>query len=307
MPLIFAYGCTQSEDQDEDPGQEPIGDEVLGHVEEMLMQNLFLFTTAQDFELGETYGTVITSSANGEIVLEQNAVSGTYTSPIIKTSPFQNMILSWNADTPKVSYIEIQGRVRTSNQWSGWLSWGKWSSGAFTDEKGELTLPGSAPKGGHLVLVRGFTWKDGVEYVIVNDPAAADNDSVRLEYKADEFAKAWTGKVAYIIYRNEEEVSEGNIPSPLAEELVPVGDVVNNIQQYQLIVNEEPIKLDYETMRSMNVSYNGEVSTPIQPLASMIPGADLLRFDITSKSGRYTYTFMDMFMNTYQATIQWKK
>ena len=43
-------------------------------------------------------------------------------------------------------------------------------------------------------MVRGFTWKDGVEYVIVNDAAAPDNESVRREYKANQFADAWVKK-----------------------------------------------------------------------------------------------------------------
>jgi len=51
---------------------------------------------------------------------------------------------------------------------------------------------------GHLVVVRGFTVKDGVEYVIVNDPAAPDNDSVRREYKLTQFERAWR-KIVYII------------------------------------------------------------------------------------------------------------
>ena len=52
---------------------------------------------------------------------------------------------------------------------------------------------------GHLVLVRGFTWKDGVEYVIVNDPAGATNEEVRRLYRADQFFKAWVKKVAYLV------------------------------------------------------------------------------------------------------------
>lgn len=53
---------------------------------------------------------------------------------------------------------------------------------------------------GHLVLVRGFTWKDGVEYVIVNDPAGATNEEVRRLYRADQFFKAWVNKVAYLVF-----------------------------------------------------------------------------------------------------------
>ncbi|MGE5578929.1 MAG: C39 family peptidase [Bacillota bacterium] len=52
---------------------------------------------------------------------------------------------------------------------------------------------------GHLVLVRGFTWKDGVEYVIVNDSAGATNEEVRRLYRADQFFRAWVKNVAYLV------------------------------------------------------------------------------------------------------------
>lgn len=57
--------------------------------------------------------------------------------------------------------------------------------------------PQSYPSG-HLIAIRGFKVKDGVEYIIVNDPAALDNESVRREYLSEQFLKAWNG-VVYII------------------------------------------------------------------------------------------------------------
>ncbi|MDR3588219.1 MAG: C39 family peptidase [Negativicutes bacterium] len=51
---------------------------------------------------------------------------------------------------------------------------------------------------GHLVVVRGFKVRGGKEYVLVNDPAGADEAGVYREYLAAEFEAAWV-KVAYII------------------------------------------------------------------------------------------------------------
>jgi hypothetical protein len=55
---------------------------------------------------------------------------------------------------------------------------------------------------GHLIVVCGFIKEDGKEYVIVNDPAAASNEAVRLKYLLEEFDAAWktSGRVAYIIH-----------------------------------------------------------------------------------------------------------
>ncbi|MEX0974483.1 MAG: hypothetical protein WD024_03895 [Bacillota bacterium] len=52
-----------------------------------------------------------------------------------------------------------------------------------------------------MVVVRGFTWQDGVEYVIVNDLAGATNDEVRRLYRADQFFSAWLKKVAYVVHK----------------------------------------------------------------------------------------------------------
>lgn len=53
--------------------------------------------------------------------------------------------------------------------------------------------------GGHLLVVRGFTPEGDV---IVNDPAAADDDGVRLVYRRDQFRRAWLDRagVVYLIW-----------------------------------------------------------------------------------------------------------
>lgn len=58
---------------------------------------------------------------------------------------------------------------------------------------------------GHLIVVCGFIARGGKEYVVVNDPAAASNEAVRLEYLLEEFDAAWqkSGRVAYIIHPGE--------------------------------------------------------------------------------------------------------
>jgi len=62
--------------------------------------------------------------------------------------------------------------------------------------------PQSYPSG-HLVAIRGFKVKDGVEYIIVNDPAALDSESVRREYLSEQFLKVWNG-VVYCVFPNKD-------------------------------------------------------------------------------------------------------
>lgn len=49
----------------------------------------------------------------------------------------------------------------------------------------------SAFPSGHLMVVVGFDIKDGVEYIVVNDPAADSNEDVRKYYKLDQWVNVW--------------------------------------------------------------------------------------------------------------------
>jgi uncharacterized protein YvpB len=54
----------------------------------------------------------------------------------------------------------------------------------------------SAFPSGHLMVVVGFDIIDGIEYVVVNDPAANSNTEVRKYYRLDQWVKVWR----YYIY-----------------------------------------------------------------------------------------------------------
>ncbi len=474
--------------------------------------NLIIFTTVDDFSKGSHEGTEVVPVNNGAVALKTGNSNGTYTSPEIETKPFEYLILSWNADTPKGTYIEIEGRVHAgadgNRQWSKWLSWGYWSASAFTGPDGTTMLPGSAHAGkaeddlakvdidelyvkgkagetadrfqfrltlhgsegaapkvylvagtirnslkgqaiaktvapgepdltkldkdldvptysqylrqsaisgsicsptsiamalgyygvdvspeeaawgvndyegdlfgnwpfntayasahgltayveygtpgegvdpwyavkreiydgnpvivsvryrkpgvtsssepevegvpinstsGHLVLIRGFTWKDGREYVIVNDPAARQLDEVRRLYPADQFFKAWTKKVMYVVRHDEGEVAQACLEAPIEAALVKVGTPSGGVQKYELQVEGNPVNINANNVRSIVVSYNGEKTTPVNPRMPQLTDSNLLHFRVDSESGKYTYWFFGMNKETYKAEIDWVK
>lgn len=67
-----------------------------------------------------------------------------------------------------------------------------------TKSKEELQGAPQAYPSGHLVVARGFVMRDGEEYIIINDPAAPENEAIRREYKVSEFEKAWVN-IVYIL------------------------------------------------------------------------------------------------------------
>lgn len=507
---LFPACAPQPVAKEPDPPDDPVPpEEPKGDPPVYLPSNLFVFTSVEDFENGEHENTEVISLGNGAVSLKDGAAKGSYTSPVYGTDPFEYMILSWNADTPKGTYIEIEGRVYAgpgdNRQWSNWLSWGCWSTSEFTDETGKVRLAGSAsgskagdaiasvdtdelyvkgnsgetadrfqyrvtlhafegtapkvalvastirntlagqavarvypddapdlsnldkdldvpmysqmqrymkiassicsptsvamavsyhgvdvspdemawsvndygadmfgnwpfntaaaashgfmsyvaygaPKdgdpwyavkqeindgnpvvvsvryrrptstasypavenvpidstGGHLVLVRGFTWQDGREYVIVNDAAASRDEDVRRLYPADQFNDAWVKKVYYVIRPDEGEISEPCVQPYIPGVLVKVGSpTADGYQKFELQVDGTPIDLSTGTMRSAVVSYNGEKTKPHNPREKAMAESNYLWFKTNNKPGEYTFWFFDMNRNTYTAELEW--
>jgi hypothetical protein len=64
-------------------------------------------------------------------------------------------------------------------------------------DKGELDGAPINSTNGHLLVIRGFT---AAGRVVVNDPAAARNSTVRRVYKRGQFERAWVGATGGIVY-----------------------------------------------------------------------------------------------------------
>ena len=77
---------------------------------------------------------------------------------------------------------------------------------------------------GHLVVVRGFVQKDGKEYVVVNDPAAYENQAVKRLYLAKEFEAAWN-KVVYIVAKQTDAIIQ---PKRIAANIKYTGDTLKS-------------------------------------------------------------------------------
>lgn len=52
---------------------------------------------------------------------------------------------------------------------------------------------------GHLLVITGLTTEDGHDYVLVNDPSAHEDEGVPRRYRLDQFIKAWTRKIIYVL------------------------------------------------------------------------------------------------------------
>lgn len=88
-----------------------------------------IFNTKDDFKNGEYEDVKIND--NGEIVLEDLKLYGKYTSPIMNTDKFNELVASWNIDTPEETEIELSVQVKIEDEWTMWFSYGKWSENGY--------------------------------------------------------------------------------------------------------------------------------------------------------------------------------
>lgn len=68
-----------------------------------------------------------------------------------------------------------------------------------TTAKEDLEGALSPYRSGHLLVITGLTRVDGQDYVLVNDPAAHKDEDVPRRYRLDQFLKAWTRKMVYVV------------------------------------------------------------------------------------------------------------
>ena len=92
----------------------------------------------------------------GAVVLEESegryVLYGCYTTPVFSVPAGGEVLVSWNADTPEGTVVEIQARVMTREVWSRWLGFGKWSP--YLGRQGVWQEPSAQPyvQGGRLVV-----------------------------------------------------------------------------------------------------------------------------------------------------------
>lgn len=154
---------------------------------------------------------------------------------------------------------------------------------------------------GHLLVVRGFIYKDGKEYVAVNDPAAKDNDSVYREYLLSQFREAWL-KVSYVI---SQENSVNIIPQRIPARLSKAGTAVKKEEKvfdtYVLKDGGATVDLSETNIRSIIVESNGKTTEFIAPDRN-----SLLFLARNHSPGLYKIVVIAKNGNVYQAELEIK-
>ena len=83
----------------------------------------------------------------GGVALDQaggrHLLYGCYTSPMLRLPAFDRLSVSWNADVPKGTVVEVQARALVRGTWRAWCSFGRWSPWLL--RHGTFRQPGEEP------------------------------------------------------------------------------------------------------------------------------------------------------------------
>lgn len=115
------------------------------------------WTTLADFAAGHVAGgAILTDQGGGALTLHKNAAYGTWTSPAYQTGfGISELVASWQASTPKDSWVATQLSVQLDGRWSPWFTMGKW---AFTDDAiARTSVPNQNNRFGYISIDTYFT------------------------------------------------------------------------------------------------------------------------------------------------------
>lgn len=152
---IFLIGCTKANVR----AKEVVIEEKTFKGEEYMEKTIsyegdLIVNVGEDFKLGKMEDVRLNEEIedssilkNGEIVLDGEKLEGSYTSPVILIDRFNQLVASWNVNTPERTNIELFVQVRVEEKWSMWYSYGKWSSNKDSqsikgqkDELGKMSI-----------------------------------------------------------------------------------------------------------------------------------------------------------------------
>ena len=100
--------------------------------------------------------------------------------PVETPEAFNDLVASWNAQTPAGTEVEVYGRLRVDGRWSAWMSWGTWGTHvkrACPDQEDGLVWANSY-------------WDGGDSSINVKDGKTADAFQLKAVLRACSEAKA---------------------------------------------------------------------------------------------------------------------
>ena len=113
---------------------------VFGEGDVMVEGNFIKLTTAADFASGTCSNLEPAQIGDGALRLAEGIAEGIYLSEVYQTQPWNDLVASWNADTPRGTKVEVLGRAYlpdydgwtdsngvTHDGWTDWITWGEWS------------------------------------------------------------------------------------------------------------------------------------------------------------------------------------
>lgn len=149
--------------------------------------------------------------------------------------------------------------------------------------------------------------KDGVTYLIVNDSAAGSDETVRREYRADQFLQAWHQRLAYIVRPGLPRDGGHAVPGHEPATFEPTGNtrVSSGVEQTEFTLkdaNGNPVSLsNLGRGRYMSITYRKN-DGPVQYVMPTL--SQTLWFDTAKIAEEYSFTILFTGGRVYRASLK---
>ncbi len=135
----------------------------------------------------KTYNLAFMSNCHIEedkLVLDDEALNGTYFSNIFEVQPMKSVVASWGALSSETATVEIEVRIRVNGKWSRYFSYGAWGLGLQNKPMTTNTNDGIAKISTDEIIVQGGKTAEAIQYRVTLRRDNIYSESAKLSFVA---------------------------------------------------------------------------------------------------------------------------
>lgn len=208
---------------------------------EIFYEGNLIVNKVEDFKEGERENTKVNDE--GEIVLEDSFLQGKYTSPIMSTEKFNELVASWNVDTPEGTEIELTVKVKIEDQWTTWFSYGKWSQ---NENRG--SIKGQSDKTAKMSIdtLEVLYGKDAEAIVYSIELTRKDTNTFSPKVKSIFLALKLRDEVQKVVALDKEYLIELDVPERSQMVIPEIGNVICSPTSLSMVLEYYGHNIDTE-------------------------------------------------------------
>ncbi|SHK11930.1 C39 family peptidase [Paramaledivibacter caminithermalis] len=225
-------------------------------VEEIKLEKGTLVHVGEAFRIGIFEGATLNDEK--QIILQEDIMKGSYTSPVVKTKLFKELVASWNSITAKNSETELLIKIKKDEKWSQWFSYGKWSlEGERASIKNQRDKIAYMDIDTLVVLDGGYA--DAFQYKIMLYRNKANIDSPRVKLISTALNLSEKDETTTAFVSDDEWMKEINVPKRAQLNIPDIGRIICSPTSVSMVLEYHGINYDTEKAADLVKDYGAEI------------------------------------------------